>query len=464
MARFRSLAAVAGSALTLTACGASEPQHPGKSPSGAAVFAQAGCGSCHRLGAARARGRAGPDLDSLKPDATRVVRQVTTGGPGMPSFRDRLTADQIEAVATFVATATRTATGGSSVAARFQPDATVVRDCRPQDFSCFEQAFANLAYRRGPKAALAVFDERIRSPGPIESDCHRIAHAIGSGSLSHFRGNVGLALVHGRASCAAGYYHGVLERAFLGIPRNLLAARAGALCGDRRILRLQFILYQCIHGLGHGLMIYTGYDLPLSLRVCDRLGTAWDRRACSGGVFMENLATSYGVRSTWLKDDDLLYPCDAVAERHKRYCYLLATSRILPAVHYDWRKAAAICRRSERGWARFCFHSLGRDASGFTRLNAGRILRICSLAGNMAHECVAGAARDMTFTDTGPRRARVLCTSAGRGVRAYCWEAIGSILGLLHGSDQQRRAACRRATTSYLGACVRGTGLLLRAR
>jgi hypothetical protein len=382
----------------------------------------------------------------------------------MPSFRDRLTADQIAAVAEFVAVTTRTATGGRSVAAGFEPDATVIGDCARANFRCFEQAFANLAYRRGPKAALDLFDERIRSPGPIESDCHRIAHAIGTGSLSRFRGNVALALVHGRASCAAGYYHGVLERAFLGVPRNALGARAKALCADRRVRRLEFILYQCVHGLGHGLMISTGYNLPLSLRACDGLATAWGRRSCGGGVFMENLATSYGVRSPWLKDDDLLYPCDAVAERHKRYCYLLATSRILPVVHYDWRRAAAICRQSEPGWARFCFHSLGRDASGFTRLNARRILRICSLAGNMAHECVAGAARDMTFTDTSPRRARVLCASAARGMRAYCWQAIGSILGMLHAKEEKRGAACRRATSAYFDACVRGTRLLLRDR
>ena len=49
-----------------------------------------------------------------------------------------------------------------------------------------------------------------------------------------------------------------------------------------------FLLYQCVHGLGHGLMIYSRNDLPYSLRICDGLATAWDRNSCTGGVFMQN--------------------------------------------------------------------------------------------------------------------------------------------------------------------------------
>ncbi len=69
-----------------------------------------------------------------------------------------------------------------------------------------------------------------------------------------------------------------------------------------------FIAYQCVHGLGHGLMIYTGYDLPLALATCDKLATSWDQTSCTGGVFMENLQTSYGTTSQWLKDDNPLVP------------------------------------------------------------------------------------------------------------------------------------------------------------
>ena len=52
---------------------------------GAKVFADSGCGNCHTLKAAKTTGTVGPNLDDIQPDA-KVVRQVTNGGVGMPSF------------------------------------------------------------------------------------------------------------------------------------------------------------------------------------------------------------------------------------------------------------------------------------------------------------------------------------------------------------------------------------------
>ena len=50
-------------------------------------------------------------------------------------------------------------------------------------------------------------------------------------------------------------------------------------------------------------MIYTGYDLPASLKTCDKLPNGWDATSCTGGVFMENYQSSYGVKSRWLKNE-----------------------------------------------------------------------------------------------------------------------------------------------------------------
>ena len=350
---------------------------------GAKVFDSAGCGGCHTLQAAKSKGTVGPDLDQLRPDAQTVERQVQNGGVGMPSFSKKLNEVQISQVAEFVSESTRSSTMGGSVAAGFKPDDTKIEDCKATDFHCFEQAFANISYKDGPKTALDKFDQDIKTPGPIERDCHRIAHAIGAGALSHFHGNIGQAFVAGRPSCTSGYYHGILERAFLGVAQSQLGASARKFCASPEVRKSEFIAYQCVHGLGHGLMIYTGYDLPLSLHTCDKLQQG-DPLSCTGGVFMENYQSSYGITSRWLKTKDLIYPCNSVAEKYKFYCYDLVTARILPKVNYNWKKAAAWCRKSEKNWVKVCFQSMGRDASGYTRLDPARILKICRVAGNMA--------------------------------------------------------------------------------
>ena len=441
-------------AITLAGCGGRGAQHRAASAGGtdgAAIFASAGCAGCHTLAAARSHGTTGPDLDQLAPTYDQIIRQVQGGGGGMPSFRTKLSTEQIRAVALYVMGAT--AKRRLSVAAAFKPDHRTVASCRA-DATCFQQAFANLAYYRGPKVALARFVQAMHTNPFVEENCHRIAHAIGAGALTRFHGDVGTAFARGSAVCWSGYYHGILERAFQGIPDSRLATVARGLCAKVEARDSLFIAYQCVHGLGHGLMIYTGYDLPLALHTCDKLRTSWDQVSCTGGVFMENQSSSYGFKSQWLRPKQPLYPCTAVSRRHKLYCYLMVTSQILPDVGYSWTKTVALCRRSEPGWVPTCFQSLGRDASGQTRGSVTRIEHICGLAGDMERECLLGAAKDLTSNDANGRRAARLCSASPGAVRAYCFYGIGQILGTFTADPAQRASDCRALTRER--ACVAG--------
>jgi cytochrome c6 len=66
------------------------------------IFLTAGCTSCHTLKDAGSTGTIGPNLDQLKPPKSLVVDRVTNGKGAMPSFKDRLSKQQIDAVATYV--------------------------------------------------------------------------------------------------------------------------------------------------------------------------------------------------------------------------------------------------------------------------------------------------------------------------------------------------------------------------
>ncbi len=436
--------------LALTACGGGK-----SSGAGEKVFADAGCGNCHTLSAAKSNGKVGPDLDQLKPDYDTVVRQVSNGGSGMPSFTGKLQTAQIRDVAEFVADSTK---GGKAAVPHFHPDKKKLEDCKSGDVTCYRQAFGNVSYYDGPKKAISLLDSKGRTNSDIQSDCHQIAHEIGHAAFVRYHGNAAEALGNGSMSCWSGYYHGVIERAFGGVPRTRVAAKARSLCTGPQIHRNTFVLYQCVHGLGHGLMIYSDDDLPFALRVCDQLKTAWDQTSCTGGVFMQNLMPMQGIKTKWLRPHDPLYPCTAVARRDKLYCYLMVTSRILPTVGYNWRKAARWCRRAERGWVATCFQSLGRDASGQSVQNAARIVSICRVAGDMERECVYGAARDLTSNDANGIRAARMCSLAPAATRSYCFYGVGTILGGFKTSSEARRAECARLTRRYLGDCARGAG------
>lgn len=63
------------------------------------------CALCHTLKDAAAEGAVGPVLDELQPNAQRVATAVRNGVGQMPSFRERLSEAQIQALARYVAKA-----------------------------------------------------------------------------------------------------------------------------------------------------------------------------------------------------------------------------------------------------------------------------------------------------------------------------------------------------------------------
>jgi mono/diheme cytochrome c family protein len=445
-------------ALLLAGCGGSgggsgTPAHA--AGSGAKIFAEAGCGGCHALAAAGSTGTLGPNLDQLKPTKARVEQQVRAGGGGMPSFSGKLSSQQIASVASFVSGSSRRQT--NVVPVGFKPNKTMLSDCSASDASCYLQAFGNLAYRKGPADALRLLQEKMATDPAIEAVCHPIAHTIGAGALLRYHGDVGKAFGAGNPTCGSGYYHGLLQWKLAGVGPSRVVAVARTVCSNAAIRASAYDYYQCVHGLGHGLMLYTRYDLPRALRLCHGLATNYDQVSCTGGVFMENQQSSYGITSKWLKKTDLLYPCDVVSRRDKLYCYLLVTSYILPHVGWDWKKTADWCRKSDPGFVAYCFQSYGRDASGSAREQPAKILPDCRKAGSGRKECIFGAVRDILNNDQHDLRARTLCASVSGGIRTYCAFGIGSMLGTYYATAAERKSACAKfSPPGSLSDCLDG--------
>jgi len=341
------------------------------------------------------------------------------------------------------------------LAGSFRPDDTELDSCDAAP--CWEQAFGNLAYNSGPQDALKLFDRRMAADPAVEAACHRIAHTIGSAALARYEGDVGQAFAEGSASCWSGYYHGILERALLDAQGDdQLVTVAQTLCSGDAVKTTTYLYYQCVHGLGHGLMIQTGLDLNRSLEVCEQLETQWDQTSCDGGVFMENFSSSYSVRSRFIRDDDPVYPCNVVATRHKLYCYLQVTDRLLETSNYDWADTARRCASVEVDWRSTCFQSFGRSASGYSRPDGALLMRLCNVpAKEWRSDCVYGAVRDIVSQDAGATRAAGFCHALDEEpLRERCFEGAGTILASLARTPEELREACTRLSPRYAATCV----------
>lgn len=343
-------------------------------------------------------------------------------------------------------------------ASLFQADGTQVSQCT--DDACFRQGFGNVAFREGPKAALDLVEDVYgegRSPA-----CHGVVHTIGAAALTRNRGDVGRTFAEGSSICWSGYYHGIIERALLdagGSTPRALHSVARTICSDALEKMTPWIAYQCLHGLGHGVMIATGIHLQRSLAICKSTETRWERDACKGGVFMENISPSFGV-SRWLRADDLIYPCNAVALEDRARCYQMVTTRVLPAVGNDWDEAATVCAGVEADFVQTCFRSLGRDASSNSGRDVETTIESCAAARLYGGEasCIRAAAQDVTANFTSGERARPLCEHVAAELATACFEGIGAVMGRFRKTDAARASDCRAITPEavLVDACLRG--------
>lgn len=350
--------------------------------------------------------------------------------------------------------------GFHPVAGGFKPDDTEIADCG-QDTLCYEQALGNVAFKDGPKPALKQFARLIEANPVVSVGCHRMAHMIGSAALARYEDNVPRAFAEGDSTCWSGYYHGILERAFLGTSSKAeMGEKAQGICEDADMRKDLWITYQCVHGLGHGLMIRSGYAVPTALEICDLLKTEWDQLSCYGGVFMENISTSYGTKSPWLKDGDLVYPCASVEDKYRQSCYLMVTSRILQANGYDWQETIALCRTQGEPWRDTCFQSLGRDASGSTQQTPAKINELCRLTADAPADeaaCFDGAARDVAANYSSAERGREVCVLAPGASKPRCYWGLGVMVGTFNASLEGRVAGCEAVTPApYLRDCLKG--------
>src|SRR5439155_12235449 len=176
----------------------------------------------------------------------------------------KLSDEKIRLVASFVATWAGPA-GIKRIT--FKPNDQKIEGCGT-DPSCFVQAFGNLGYDEGPKAALDRLQQMEATNTVVRGNCHPIAHMIGAGALLRYKGSVAKAFAAGNATCGAGYYHGLLQWKLCGGKANQVAAVARSACNDCETKANRFNCYQCAHALRDGSERYTAYHLPPARHSC----------------------------------------------------------------------------------------------------------------------------------------------------------------------------------------------------
>lgn len=371
--------------------------------------------------------------EKLPPDMRNAFVAAQVHEPGMPDMPKTDVKVPVSKLATPTSSVAHTMVQNPKLppsSSVFAADDAYCFQGNADRYSCLGKFYADFVKVDGPENAMAFVRTRYESVHSFYvSQCHQITHMIGRAATDRY-GAVGEAYRHGDSFCWSGYYHGVMEGILSQIGPGVFE-KLDSICVDIPGKdRYSFDYYNCVHGLGHGLMYILNDELFETLEKCDNLTGAWEQSSCWGGAFMENIiADEVNHKAKYLRADDPYYPCDAAAEKYKNTCYLMQTSRMLLLAGGDFATVFGECKAAaDTAYIETCYQSLGRDASGRSVSNVEKTRATCMLGpDSMARRaCIRGAAMDFISYHHSDVQAKELCAALDAELQSGCNATVES--------------------------------------
>ena len=303
-------------------------------------------------------------------------------------------------------------------------------------------ALYDYVVRFGPAAAVADLKATELLTG---LNCHNAAHDVGRIAYEEFGP---AAFVIAGHDCQAGALHGAIEALFAERGTSRLAEDVAAVCSASED---SFVMHQCLHGVGHGIMAWTTYELHEALAICDVLSGQQHRASCHSGVFMENvvggLSGLMGHETSYLRFDDPHFPCDVVESRYVPGCYFYQTSHMVNVYAGDMASVANACSEAPEHAQSHCFASYGRDVGAVTRGDPEGAVAMCRHApGPYRSACINGAVQDRFWEPAGANEAIRLCSLVDSSEAAGCWDTIIERANFMPYDSAARAEFCNRFT------------------
>lgn len=300
--------------------------------------------------------------------------------------------------------------------------------------NCYRDYFSSVMRAQGADKAVDLVDEISKTNDYVAQNCHQITHNLGNDAVVWY-GDVGTALIYEGSACWSGYYHGVVEYALGEYENTELADELPGFCSTVAARQYSFDHFNCVHGLGHGIMQILDGDLFETIPYCEVFDDPWEDSTCMNGALMENMILGQQGTPTYLRADDLVYPCNAVPELYVADCFATQTSWMLHNVGYDtsgFLEVFSICNGVRADMVDDCYLALGRDISSVHNQDPNTIVRLCSL-GEPANQsdCYIGAATNTIYNNHDTIQATVICEAIRQSMRPACFEARDRVAATL---------------------------------
>ncbi|MBA3757597.1 hypothetical protein H0X09_01915 [Candidatus Saccharibacteria bacterium] len=312
------------------------------------------------------------------------------------------------------------------------PSTTLTDSCEKSatiTYSCYKNQLNSITYSEGPSKAVKLVKTQFEKIPFVKAQCHQLVHVIGRAAYDKYD-DLGKTFVEGDHFCASGYFHGASEEIVVKKGPAYFSKNANKVCSvfvDRSRYK-EVDHYNCVHGLGHGILEAEDQELFKALSVCDLLSGIWQQQSCYSGVFMQNIMIAQGSdavapnKSKYLKPEDPMYPCTAVDNKYMSGCYIIQSSYALSVSSYDFAKVFSLCADVADSYNRIvCYQSVGRDASGGGN-NLEETKKRCLIAVSTEAQinCIIGAAKDIVYSFHSDKEAMGFCQSLPEHLLDVC--------------------------------------------
>ena len=334
--------------------------------------------------------------------------------------------------------------------------------------------YARLA-DEGLANALQDLEALARRDSVILRNGHQLAHALGRRAveMAHFDGRV---VTQCTASFASGCYHGVVE-ALVHARGDVDMAELERVCVTAGRAEQPGATYECIHGVGHGVLGAVGLNARDALRHCGELSSPVLLASCRSGVFMEAITAAVArsgapgghadhahhgdgeqsgdTHALVVDPANPFAPCDAFQGQEARACWLFQGFVILRANRFDVRSAFETCDRAPAGQSGNCYESLGHQLAGLFQRGDNWIREQCGMGRpDVAPRCAGGAALALTGADWSGRRTAAFCAASPDPWRQTCSETGWGLLEQL-ASPADAASYCESMSGAAAGCTTR---------
>jgi hypothetical protein len=355
--------------------------------------------------------------------------------------------------------------------------------------ACYEELLLALVNQGEVRLAMNTLGALGERKPAVTARGHEYTHVVGINAWNPDR-DLGATYSSCTGLFQSGCYHGVVQSylAHNGVDSTTVANLCDLIPDLNSNMWLRF---QCVHGLGHGLVSLNAQHLPKALHGCDWLFDAWDAESCYGGAFMEFIVAGRGQShhhaaaqadtapsadehaehgehahaATAIPDSfpsrnraDPLYPCSVLETKYQRSCYGMQAGIIYETVGPNWSLIASACDKAPLQMRPACYQGIGTYVSGVTVRDPDKSVTNC-MQGNPDYRawCFVGVVKNFIDVTARPEDGIDFCRRlSDRTLAISCYVAVGEELAVLNRAHDEREAECGRIDPAYVAACRYG--------